>query len=100
MKAYEILTDPKKHDNWQKYGDPDGSKAYKAMEIALPSFLLKQENQSTVLLVFFIGFICLPIILVYKKMNKSDTFFKNGLLNSNRQVLIRAIVNALIKVKL
>ena len=41
VKAYEILTDPKKHDNWQKYGDPDGSKAYKAMEIALPSFLLK-----------------------------------------------------------
>jgi len=33
-------------------------------------------------------------------MNKSDTFFKNGLLNVNRQVLIRAIVTALIKVKL
>ncbi len=33
-------------------------------------------------------------------MKKSDTFFKNGLLNANRQVLIKAIVNALIKVKL
>lgn len=26
VKAYEVLTDPKKYDNWQKFGDPDGSK--------------------------------------------------------------------------
>jgi preprotein translocase subunit Sec63 len=44
VKAYETLTDSVKNDNWKKYGDPEGSKAYKAIEIALPSFLLKPEN--------------------------------------------------------
>ncbi len=44
VKAYSILTDAQKYDNWQKYGHPDGSRAMQAMEIALPSFLLKPEN--------------------------------------------------------
>jgi preprotein translocase subunit Sec63 len=61
------LTNAVKFDNWQKYGDPDGSKAYKAIEVALPSFLLKPENQTSVLLVFFLGFICLPIGILFKK---------------------------------
>jgi preprotein translocase subunit Sec63 len=63
--AYEVLTDEKKYDNWQKYGHPDGSLAVRAIEVALPSFLLKPENQGTVLIVFLIGFICCPIISVY-----------------------------------
>ena len=67
VKAYETLTDNTKYSNWQKYGDPEGSKAFKAIEIALPSFLLKPENQGMVLTVFFIGFICAPIIWVIKK---------------------------------
>ncbi len=65
VRAYETLSVSAKYDNWQKYGDPDGSKAFKAMEIALPSFLLKPENQSTVLFCFFLGFIFLPIYYVY-----------------------------------
>lgn len=44
VKAYEVLTDAKKYDNWQKYGNPDGSMAFRAIEVALPSFLLKPEN--------------------------------------------------------
>lgn len=68
VKAYETLTDKEKHANWLKYGDPEGSKAFKAIEIALPSFLLDNENHTTVLGVFFLGFICLPIYLVYKRL--------------------------------
>ena len=65
VRAYETLTDEKKYDNWKKYGHPDGSRAMQAIEIALPSFLLKPENQGTVLLVFFAGFIFLPLFYAY-----------------------------------
>ncbi len=44
VKAYETLTDETKYNNWQKYGNPDGSLAFRAIEVALPSFLLEPEN--------------------------------------------------------
>jgi len=78
--AYEVLTQEEKYSNWQKYGNPDGSLAYKAIEIALPSFLLKPENQGTVLIVFLLGFICCPIMTVYSHMKKREKFFRNGVL--------------------
>ena len=43
VKAYETLTDKSKYDNWIKYGNPDGSLAMKAIEIALPSILFQEE---------------------------------------------------------
>lgn len=44
VKAYETLTDEKKYNNWQKYGNPDGSLSARAFEVALPSILLEPEN--------------------------------------------------------
>ncbi|CDW85549.1 dnaj-like sec63 [Stylonychia lemnae] len=102
VKAYEILTDKKKYDNWQKYGNPDGSVAYKAVEIALPSFLLKPENSGTILVVFLLVFICLPIgsviqqqkrfnIFQFFSMKRRERFHKNGLQNENRIRMLQKI---------
>ena len=41
-KANDILTDPKKKDNWLKYGNPDGPVGF-SMSIALPSFLFNPK---------------------------------------------------------
>jgi len=41
-KANDILTDPKKRDNYIKYGSPDGPSAY-SVSIALPSFLFNPK---------------------------------------------------------
>lgn len=65
VRAYETLTDEVKYDNYLRYGNPDGSKSYRAIEVALPGFLFKEEYKSLVLGAFFIGFICMPIALVF-----------------------------------
>ena len=38
VKAYKTLTKEDKFNNWRYYGDPDGSMAVRAMELAMPSF--------------------------------------------------------------
>jgi preprotein translocase subunit Sec63 len=67
VKAYETLTDQEKYNNYIKYGNPDGSMAYKAIEIAMPSFLFSEEYQGIVIFVFFVGFICFPIVMAYNQ---------------------------------
>eukprot|EP00347_Sterkiella_histriomuscorum_P016782 403351874 len=91
VKAYEILTDETKYDNWKKYGNPDGSVAMKAVEIALPSFLLKPENSGMVLSVFLVLFICLPIGSVISHMRQRERVHRNGLMNENRIIIIKKI---------
>jgi len=39
VKAYHTLTKRENFDNWVKFGDPDGLRSLKALEIALPAFL-------------------------------------------------------------
>jgi preprotein translocase subunit Sec63 len=95
-RAYETLTDTQKYDNWKYYGDPDGSSImYKAIEIALPSFLLRTENHGAVLTVFFLGFICVPLGYVIRRAGRAERVFKNGILTENRHHMVRAIVNQL-----
>lgn len=43
VKAYETLTKKDKFDNYIKFGDPDGSKTVKALELALPKWLASEE---------------------------------------------------------
>lgn len=73
------------------------------MEIALPSFLFQEENSMIVMAVFFFGFICVPIALVYKQYEPSfysanltyysakqrEMYFRNGLLNESRRHMIK-----------
>ena len=67
------LTDDVARENWEKYGNPDGPQAA-TFGIALPSWIVSEEN-SIWLLVLYIGVFvfCLPIIVV-SKQSSSDTF--------------------------
>jgi len=69
-KANDILTDPKKKDNYIKYGNPDGPASY-SMSIALPSFLFNPKYQLLVLLMFAIFFLGVIPYFVYKWFNST-----------------------------
>jgi translocation protein SEC63 len=75
-KAYECLTDENAKENCQKYGNPDGSNTFN-VGIALPTFLIRKENQVKVMaVVFIILVIVIPLSLIYwnSNMNKYDEF--------------------------
>lgn len=52
-KAYNILTDEKARDNYEKYGNPDGPRRLK-IGLGMPDWLMKPEYHSTILIVFFL----------------------------------------------
>jgi preprotein translocase subunit Sec63 len=54
VKAYKTLTVKESFDNWIKFGDPDGSRTLKALEIALPAFLASPEMRPTLYLTLFL----------------------------------------------
>lgn len=54
VKAYKTLTVKENFDNWIKFGDPDGSRTLKALEIALPTFLASEEMRPTLYLTLFL----------------------------------------------
>lgn len=83
-KAYECLTDEKKKDLCEKYGNPDGPGKL-SVAIAMPSFLLKKENHVGVLFIFFfILLVVLPGIgfYWYKNLGLKN---EHGVLLSNRK---------------
>jgi len=45
-------------ENWQKYGNPDGKQALE-VSIGLPTFLLKKDNHTTILLAYLIVLVVL-----------------------------------------
>ena len=69
-KAKEILTDPKKYDNFIKTGDPDGKGTFK-MSVALPSFLFDERYSLYILIAFAFFLLVLFPLFVYYCM-KSD----------------------------
>ena len=42
VRAYECLTSEEKFNNWVEYGNPEGSLASKALEVAIPSWLFEE----------------------------------------------------------
>lgn len=57
VKAYKTLTVQENFNNWIKYGDPDGSRSLKALEIALPTFLASPEWRPTLYVMIFMTLI-------------------------------------------
>jgi len=79
-KANDILTDPKKKENYMKYGSPDGPSAF-TVGIALPSFLFNPKNQIIVLIGFaliFLGLIPYVVLKWFKSTVNVDPSGVNG----------------------
>jgi len=82
VKAYEALTDDKAKRNYELYGNPDGPGPLE-IGIALPEFLIKKENQITVLVVFFLFLlVIIPGIGLYWFSSVSK-YNKNGIHEGN-----------------
>ena len=64
VRAYECLTDNEKYKNWIEYGNPEGSLLSKTIDLAVPSFFLKEENQMYVLIIFFVSFVIIPMAII------------------------------------
>lgn len=83
-KAYESLADEQGKRNFLKYGNPDGPGSLN-IGIALPSFLLKKENQVQVLIVFFLVLLLvIPGIGLYWH-NSVNRYNHYGILQDNWQ---------------
>ena len=58
------LTDDVARENWEKYGNPDGPQAA-TFGIALPSWIVSEDNSILVLIIYISVFVfVLPIIVV------------------------------------
>lgn len=44
VKAYETLTKDEKFNNWIEYGDPEGSIMRQSFDVALPSWMMEEDN--------------------------------------------------------
>ncbi|RKP03846.1 hypothetical protein CXG81DRAFT_9027 [Caulochytrium protostelioides] len=54
-KAYKVLTDEDARKNWEEFGHPDGKQAF-SLGIALPSYLVNEDNTKWVLIVYGLVF--------------------------------------------
>jgi len=75
VKAYNTLTDEIVRTNWEKYGNPDGPRAT-SVGIALPSWLVKKDNNAAVLGIYMIALIVLlptAVGLWWKSFKAIDT---------------------------
>eukprot|EP00340_Litonotus_pictus_P000565 CAMPEP_0170519622 /NCGR_PEP_ID=MMETSP0209-20121228/4973_1 /TAXON_ID=665100 ORGANISM="Litonotus pictus, Strain P1" /NCGR_SAMPLE_ID=MMETSP0209 /ASSEMBLY_ACC=CAM_ASM_000301 /LENGTH=467 /DNA_ID=CAMNT_0010805559 /DNA_START=530 /DNA_END=1933 /DNA_ORIENTATION=- len=83
VKAYEILTDPQKKENFEKYGDPDGPKS--RLSYVLPEFFFNQKFHYPILFGFLFFIFGLAIYTVlYLKGN--DEYDEHGNSRTNQSV--------------
>jgi preprotein translocase subunit Sec63 len=66
--AYETLTDEEKLSNYRIYGHPDGSKMSKAVQLAMPSFLMNEDYKVYNLAGMFLLFVFGPLGMLAKKV--------------------------------
>ncbi|KAL3646400.1 DnaJ protein erdj2a [Castilleja foliolosa] len=80
-KAYQALTDPISHENFEKYGHPDGRQVQ--MGIALPQFILNIDGSSGGILLLWIVVICilLPLVLAAVYLSRSAKYTGNYVKN-------------------
>jgi len=64
------LTDPVLKENYEIFGNPDGPKPRK-ISIALPSFVLNKKNHMTILFLFLLTMVIIPLGLL--KLNSCFT---------------------------
>ncbi len=94
-KAYECLTDEKKKETCQKFGNPDGPGSFH-VAIAMPSFLLEKKNHVAVLAVFFLVIlVIIPTIVIYW-YTESSKLDDNGVLHENKRIFYQLLNENLI----
>lgn len=67
--AYETLTDEEKLNNFKIYGHPDGSKMSKAVQLAMPSFLMNEDYKVYNLTGMFLLFVFGPLGMLAKRVS-------------------------------
>lgn len=72
-KAYEALTDAVTKENWEKYGNPDGP-GMATYGVALPSWIVDEDNSGLVLLMYLLVFIVALPIAVAVWWNQSKKY--------------------------
>eukprot|EP00304_Pavlova_gyrans_P004915 CAMPEP_0206042308 /NCGR_PEP_ID=MMETSP1466-20131121/6479_1 /ASSEMBLY_ACC=CAM_ASM_001126 /TAXON_ID=44452 /ORGANISM="Pavlova gyrans, Strain CCMP608" /LENGTH=640 /DNA_ID=CAMNT_0053417019 /DNA_START=54 /DNA_END=1973 /DNA_ORIENTATION=- len=78
-KAYEVLTDEKTRENYEKYGNPDGYHGT-SVTIGLPSFLTAKENELGILVVYFVVLIVVIPLVVGLWWRKSSKYLEDGIM--------------------
>ena len=99
-RAYECLTDETKFNNWKEYGSPEGSLMWQTFDVAMPSFLMEEDNQIYLLLAFFLTFICVPIVVLAKTRDtndKSELYFRNGIHKASAGVMVSNLIQSIEK---
>jgi translocation protein SEC63 len=87
-KAYKVLTDEEAKRNYEEFGHPDGKQAF-SLGLALPIWLIQENNSSLILLIYTILFgIGFPI-LVAKWWTNAKTMSKYLILNSTMATFFR-----------
>lgn len=76
VKAYEILTDPEKKENFESYGDPDGPKG--GLRYFVPFLFLKKEYHYPVIISFLIFILFLAIYAAISLRESGDHYDEVG----------------------
>ena len=86
QKAYDCLMDDTARRNYRKYGNPDGPGSWSVF-IALPKWLIREENKMLVLCVFLVVLIlAVPLFMLYYHQKASRYSMAHGVLHENDRI--------------
>lgn len=91
-KAHQTLTNDKTRENWEKYGNPDGFQG-NSVSIGLPSFLTEEDNQLSILLVYFLVMIVFPPIAVWLWWSRRKSFHEAGVRQQTMELYFKFITD-------
>ncbi|EDQ92863.1 uncharacterized protein MONBRDRAFT_30812 [Monosiga brevicollis MX1] len=91
-KAYEALTDEVTRKNWEQYGNPDGPQE-RSFGIALPAWLVSEDNKHAVLLLYVLGLLIIVPTVVVMIWRRSQQFVKNKILHKTIAYFFRFMEN-------
>lgn len=72
-RAYEALTDPVAKENFEKYGNPDGSQSLQ-VSIGLPTMLLDKANRNVILMTYLVIMVVILPYAVWRYYSDSSKY--------------------------
>jgi preprotein translocase subunit Sec63 len=76
--AYSTLTNEEMFQNWIRYGDPEGSQAINAIQLAVPVWILDPAFRPK-LMAGAIGCVFVLVLTIYSYVNKNKYNCSNGI---------------------